>query len=342
MLNQVSVRAVITAVLAYTTFNVPTSELLAQNVTRAPVIPRTWDDDAISTSEIPLAQPKYSPVHVPAEYYYRIPERPIYKSYPVYHPSRQPVGYLDRLRQQEPQVAFDGASLTTKADWVRAGETVFHAAVLYDAPTKAIDLEKREWWDTVKPPLTRDGVLPFMRYVIRTKGKLELSGFSCALCHTRVLPSGDVIAGAQGNYPFTRAQSLAVRQAADRETALRGDRTNYAAPWLGEKDPFFRLNAMSLDELVAWREAVPPGVNARPRTSPFSPAQIPDLIGVEHRKYLDHTGLMQHRDIGDLMRYAATNQDGDFIAQHGDFIPVGTLPPAEKFAGAIPTSNCMR
>jgi hypothetical protein len=333
MLKTRRVRAAIAAALTYTACNVCTFESSAQSSPSAPVIPRTWDDEAISSSEIPLAQPKYSPVHVPAEYYYRIPERPIYKSYPIYHPTRRPAGYLEHLRRQEPQVVFESARLKAKADWIRAGETVFHAALLYDAPTKASDLERREWWDAVNPPLTQDGILPFMRYVIRTKGKLEVSGFSCALCHTRVLPTGEVVAGAQGNYPFTRAQGLSVRQSADREGTLRGERTNYAAPWLGDQDPFVRLNAMSLDELVAWREAVPPGVNARPRTSPFSPAQIPDLIGVKDRKYLDHTGLMQHRDIGDLMRYAATNQDGDFIARHGDFIPVGKLPPAEEYRG---------
>ena len=88
-----------------------------------------------------------------------------------------------------------------------------------------------------------------------------------------------------------------------------------------------------LDTLVAEREAIPPGVNARPRTSPFNPAQIPDLIGVKDRKYLDHTGLMLHRGIGDLMRYAATNQDADFLARHGEFFPLGSLPPPERYRG---------
>jgi hypothetical protein len=52
---------------------------------------------------------------------------------------------------------------------------------------------------------------------------------------------------------------------------------------------------------------------------------VPDLIGVKERKYLDHTGLQQHRSIGDLMRYAAMNRGrfdgGDAIANHNGFIP---------------------
>jgi hypothetical protein len=270
---------------------------------------------------------------VPADYYYRIPERPIYKSYPIYHPSQQPANYIEWLRNQDPVVAFDRAALKTPSDWIGAGKTVFEAAILYDAPTKAEDLQKSEWWDAVQPPLTKTGILPFMRYVVRKKGQVEVSGFSCAQCHIRVLADGTIVEGAQGNYPIHRAQAFRLRHGEDREVTLRGERTNYAVPWLGTVDPFVRLNAMTLNELAEWREAIPPGVNARPRTSPFSPAQIPDLIGVKDRRYLDHTGLMLHKDIGDLMRYAAANQDGDFIAQHGDFVPVGNLPKAEAYRG---------
>jgi len=56
-------------------------------------IPKTWDDEAIATLEIPLADPVGSPRHVSADYYYRIPVAPIYKSYPVYAPGHEPPGY---------------------------------------------------------------------------------------------------------------------------------------------------------------------------------------------------------------------------------------------------------
>src|SRR5260221_9016627 len=39
--------------------------------------------------------------------YYRIPARIFYKNYPVYHPDREPAGYMEWLRKQEPAIAFD-------------------------------------------------------------------------------------------------------------------------------------------------------------------------------------------------------------------------------------------
>jgi hypothetical protein len=76
---------------------------------RGDVVPRTWDDQTIATLEMPLANPIGSPKHVSAEYYYRIPVAPIYKSYPVYAPGHEPAVYLDWLKQQEPEIIWDDA-----------------------------------------------------------------------------------------------------------------------------------------------------------------------------------------------------------------------------------------
>ena len=72
-----------------------------------PVIPKTWDDAAMAELEIPLANSSASPKQVPADFYYRIPVRPIHVSYPVYHPDREPPGYFDQLRAKEPIVLWD-------------------------------------------------------------------------------------------------------------------------------------------------------------------------------------------------------------------------------------------
>jgi hypothetical protein len=45
------------------------------------------------------------------------------------------------------------------------------------------------------------------------------------------------------------------------------------------------------------------------------------LIGIEDIKYLDATGLVHHRSIGDLMRYDITNTGLDLTAHFGDFQP---------------------
>src|SRR5262245_15448670 len=43
--------------------------------------PKVWDDREMADLELPLADPAASPKQVSADYYYRIPVRPIYKSY---------------------------------------------------------------------------------------------------------------------------------------------------------------------------------------------------------------------------------------------------------------------
>ena len=87
-------------------------------------------------------------------------------------------------------------------------------------------------------------------------------------------------------------------------------------PWAG--NPFERLD---LSALAGPHRAIPPGVVSRHRTSPLAPAQVPDLIGVADRKYLDRTGLQVNRGVADLMRYAALNQGGDNLASFSGFVP---------------------
>src|SRR4051794_3085967 len=61
----------------------------AQEAGNPPAIPKVWDEEAVATIELPLPRARFSPDPVKAEYYYRIPVRPIYKSYPVYAPGKK-------------------------------------------------------------------------------------------------------------------------------------------------------------------------------------------------------------------------------------------------------------
>src|SRR5262245_25353362 len=100
-----------------------------------PVIPKTWDEQALASLEVPLAEAGFSPKHISAEAYYRIPVRPIHKSYPKYHPDKEPSGYRERLRHQEPIVLWDDGAhrpkLETEDDWINAREIVYNAPVLF-------------------------------------------------------------------------------------------------------------------------------------------------------------------------------------------------------------------
>lgn len=300
----------------------------------SPAIPKTWDDQALLSSEIPLAHPEASPKYVSSDYYYRMPVRPIYRSYPVYHPSKEPAGYMNWLKQQGPQIIFDASKLETEQDWVNAGETVFDAAIEFVSSGQLfLGVRDTAWYEKNNVPITKDGILPFMRYVVREKDKIELGILSCAMCHTRVMPDGTVIKGAQGNFPDDRAFAYETRkgavQARDQDEPLRELRNfmrrSYAAPWL-DTDPNAQPERMTLDEIASALEAIVPGVCARQGSSAFYPPHIPDLIGVKDRHYLDASGLVRHRSIGDLMRYAALNQGADELNSYGGYRPKGELP----------------
>lgn len=306
----------------------------AERIADVRAIPKTWDEQAIATLEIPLANPVGSPKHVTADYYYRIPVEPIYKHYPVYAPGREPAGYLDWLKRQEPEIIWDDSGhkppLATEADWIRAGEIVFDFPVR-PAVMSVEDVRNPDWYRKTGMPTANDGSLPIVRYVIRHKGTVELEQFSCATCHTRLMPDGTTLKGAQGNFPLGRPNAVRLREAArsgNPGPVLNPLRITFrattAVPWLNP-DPEAALDRMSVDEIASVLEALPPGVNPRHRASPIYPVQIPDLIGVKDRRYLDRTGLQSHRSIGDLMRYAAMNRGvldgGDGVANHNGFIP---------------------
>ena len=208
---------------------------------------------------------------------------------------------------------------------------VFEAPIAYDeslGPLRMSNVRDPAWYEKISVPLEASGTVPFARYVIRQKGKIEVGNLSCAMCHVRVTPNGTSIKGAQGNFPFDRVIAFNLRertaQAKDKQQRLGQIRLSrrflFGSPWL-KPDPQTQIEEMSADEIASAHEAIPPGVIARHGTSPFSPAQVPDLIGVRERQYLDQTGLVRHRTIADLMRYAALNQDMDAFARYGEFVP---------------------
>jgi hypothetical protein len=298
-----------------------------------PQIPKTWSDPDVASLEVPLANAKYSPVHVSGEAYYRIPARVLYKSYPVYRPDREPAGYMEWLKKQEPAVAFDPSKLKTREDWVKAGELVFSAPTSYGPVFfGAAELRDPSFYVKSGMPVGKDGVIPFARWVVRRTGEVELGSMGCGTCHIRVLADGTVVPGAQGNNPGDREGAMMLRRAAEAGDPaktlqrVRGFARQFEMPWLLQ-DPNRRAREMALDELIAAGEAIPPGVTARSNTSMFFPPQIPDLIGVEERRYLDHTGLVRHRGIGDLMRYSSLAQDVFTLDRYGD-----SQPPAAGHA----------
>ncbi|WP_263353426.1 c-type cytochrome [Acidicapsa acidisoli] len=299
-----------------------------------PSIPRVWDDEAIATLEVPLANPMGSPRHISSDYYYRIPVRPIYKSYPVYAPGHEPPNYMEWLRQQDPEVLWDESAykpnLSSREDWIAAGRIVFNTPIYYTTHriVSMDDVRNPKWYQATGVPGAKDGTVPFVRYVIRKKGEVELGDFACGFCHTRVMPEGSVLEGVQGNFPFEKSKAWLFRsRLANPDDARKADadlrhldHSLFAAPWL-KPDPSAQIDSMTTDQLIAAHAAMLAEVTARHQSGLFDPLQIPDLIGVKDRRYLDHTGLQQHGSIADLMRYAALNQGADDLASYDGFVP---------------------
>ena len=84
----------------------------------APAIPKLWDEQALARMTLPPVRPEGQIVYVSSEYFYSMPSIDMYKAYPVYHPDREPRGYLEWLKRREPVVAFDPSKLRTDADWI--------------------------------------------------------------------------------------------------------------------------------------------------------------------------------------------------------------------------------
>jgi hypothetical protein len=295
--------------------------LIASDAIERPKIPKSWDQSDLDQMDVPVADPTYSQKAVSPDYYYRIPVIPIYKSYPVYAPGRAPVGYMEKLKRLAPELSFNPARLKTKEDWIRAGEIVFDASTTYATDVGMQELGNPAWYAATRVPIASDGTIPWVRYVIRSTGNVEVGNLSCGFCHTRVLPDGSVAKGAQSNFAFDRAIAFRDRRRGTPDEVRNNWLGLFTVQWVPEMQR--RLEQATLEDILAAHEAIPPGVFARNRSSPFYPPVVPDLIGVADRKYLDRTGSTRHRNITDLMRYASMAQGIEFLSNFGGFIPSG-------------------
>ncbi|HEX7359179.1 MAG TPA: hypothetical protein VF283_01685 [Bryobacteraceae bacterium] len=237
-----------------------------------PKIPRAWDDKAVEGLELPLAQPAWSPRYMTAAEYYKLKVRPIYRSYPAYAKGREPKGYFAWLKTRKPEIIFDPSKLHTKADWIAAGKLVFESETRF-YPARPQPAENETSY-----PVAKHGNLPGFvagfRYYLRTKGVIEVGSNSCAGCHTRIMPDGSFVEGAQGsnNRPPTAAQL-----ARDRKIPPERYRQivnhlwiDYGAPWAMNRQQFELF--YTFDEFLRDIAARQPGVFARQGTSLHTPS----------------------------------------------------------------------
>jgi len=263
--------------------------------------------------------------YAPQSFYDSLPEHVIYKTYPVYYREFEPAGYIDSLRKLKPEVAFNPDGLQTEEDWIKAGELVFNWPA---ALSPFNDKVPRPEAKSSSGKIPKDGAYLFNRYVLLADGKIMVGSLSCASCHTKVLESGEVVPGAQGNVFNNVGFAAAINSGRIPFPFLLDgvDRLNNV-PWVKPADQIRPANAK---EFADYLLSVPAGISDRQGVAYRYPIPVPSLIGVKDIRYFDRTGLMKHDGPGDLMRYAAFNQGMDMFTSYDGFIPGGkdkkTLP----------------
>jgi hypothetical protein len=169
------------------------------------IVPKIWDEKQLATWATPVAGIGIPPTFYSEKEYYAAPVDNV-RTYPVYAPDREPKGYRDWMRKQGFQPLIEPDKLKTERDWIDAGRRVFEGL---DFPvTRTDDPRIFKYLDDVEAVkkghdmVTNDGIIPSIRWLVDRDGKLKVSLADCSGCHSRVLPDGKLLLGAQGNLTF--------------------------------------------------------------------------------------------------------------------------------------------
>jgi len=275
------------------------------------VVPKAYNARDLGEWATPLPALGVRPGFFSESEFERIPAATLYRSYPAYHPDREPPGYWEWLQKQPPKPLLDVSELRTQSDWIAAGKIVFRE--LYRAgPGSTADLvplaRSRDALARAGVETMPDGTLPLL-WVVTPDG-VEPKMKTCQSCHTRYLDDGTALDGAPANHGGAGVQRLiALRDAApERSTAQRRAQAyqgcRSGAPWLKD-DHCSAINSMTSEELSQLEVENRYGLAILPRGGDqIFPVKTLDLNGVRDRKYLNHTATHLNRDVGDIMRYA--------------------------------------
>jgi cytochrome c553 len=283
--------------------------------------PKLWTDAALKTWALPIAGVNATPnFYTEAEYYAaRVDEL---RTYPIYLKDREPKGYREWMLKQGPKPLIETGKSRTDAGWAATGREVFDGMDLPENRTD--DPRVLAWIDDPSAAarehatVTNDGVIVSIRWVVDRDRKLKVTLAECSACHTRVLPDGTEVLGAQGNLTFSVSVFDLILERADDYLRRQGPRASdvertyrsYAVPWLKD-DVNARFKTMSKDDRKRIDGPPAPGTFARFNGSPYFTNHIPDLIGVRDRKYLDATATHRNRGPEDIARYGILVTDAD-------------------------------
>ena len=288
--------------------------------------PRIWSDEALRDWPNVVMGVNARPRLYSEAEFYAAPLDNI-RSYPVYHPDREPPGYLESLRQRGSEPLIQIGKARTRQEWIDAGSRVWDELDTVQVRTSDFRIveyvRSREALKKYPPRMTKDGQLYDFRWVVQN-GELKLSTRECSSCHTRIMQDGSIIAGGQGNNaappascPHGECAVLAPagnfmfsvfaipKQAGEApDSPGEGAYAAFGVPWIKD-DIHAKLRSMGPEQVQALADADLPETFARFNGSPYYTTKMPSLIGVRRSRYLDHTGTHRNRGPEDIARYAA-------------------------------------
>jgi hypothetical protein len=318
--------------------------VFAAQFAQTPALPRAWDEVALSDWATPVAGLGVRPGHFSEREYYAVPGDNL-RTYPVYHPDREPSGYWDHLQRLKPEPLVDVSKIRGENDWIAAGKRVWEELDGTSFRSADPDLIRRARSREVlaKAAVRPDGTIFQLRWVVTRRG-VELSYLECGSCHTRFMSDGSRLPGAPENGALADPGGIGgeigkrdLLQSFPGDSVVTANYKTFAVPWV-KPDIHAQIASMTqerFDALMASTHTIymPPGggstiqgVFPRVNGSPYYMTKIPDLIGIKGRKYIDHTATHRHLGPGDFMRYAALVQGSDVM----DFGPHRFFTDAQR------------
>ena len=318
---------------------------------RGGAVPRLWDDAALRGWALPVAGLGAAPTYPSEAEYYAAPVDDL-RTYPVYHPSREPPGYREWLRKQGARPLIGPELPSTEAGWIEAGRSVFEQldtpssrtadpkAIAHFSDAAAFDKHR----DAAHDVVSRDGVVLDYRWVVARDGTLQLGVSSCAGCHSRLMEDGTVLPGAPSNFDLSGSPAAAVMLGQITQDARRnggeGFYSEFGVPWRADDPhaPFRSRSKEEIDRFLSLETGEPPGtVFPRFNGSPLFMTRMADLRGVRRQRYLDATGTHLNRGPEDIARYGILVE----YADNGVFGPHHMRPAAQERVAVRPPDAAM-
>ena len=191
----------------------PANTAGAESRSRTPAItvPKAWNDQGLSEWATPVAGINLRPSHFTETELAKVPVYELYRSYPAYHPDREPPGYWQWLQSRNPEPLINAAELRTDGDWIKAGQRVFRE--MYLPPPESQDeliglVRSRDALQRIGINPNPDGSIT-PRWVVTPAG-IRIAPAGCQGCHLRILSDGKRVDGIpsheEGGIPRTAAE----------------------------------------------------------------------------------------------------------------------------------------